>query len=72
MDEDLFPVGIGERGPKVVGARAALQPDIGRAELAPAHRDEVRGEVDQHLLAGGLADLLLDLGHVPVLADRIG
>ena len=33
---------------------------------------EMRREADDHLAAGGLGEFLVELGHVPVMADAIG
>jgi hypothetical protein len=39
---------------------------------ATVHRREVRVELDHDRLAGGAAELLLDLGDMPVAGDAVG
>src|SRR6266478_1246635 len=49
------------RGAEIVGG-GAVEFDIGRAEFAPAHRNEMRRKVHRYRRACSDADLLFDLG----------
>ena len=72
MHEGLVAIGVHQRGAQIVGASRRFEPHIGRAELAAAHRDEVRREIHGDRRADGGADLLLDLRRVAMLGHRIG
>ena len=51
---------------------ACAAADVDRREDAAVHRHQMRREADDHLAAGGLGEFLVELRHVPVMADAIG
>jgi hypothetical protein len=63
---------LGKRLPQIARSGLAGTLDITRAKLAPAHRHEMRREVDRDGCSGGDAQLLLDLRHVAVITDAVG
>ena len=57
---------------KILRRPAAPAPHIDGRENAPVHRHQMRREGDDHLAAGGQRKLLVEFGHVAVMADAIG
>ena len=70
--EGTIRIGLGERLAEIRGRRLAGEPHIAGAKLAARHRRKMRREVDGDGSAGGESKLLLDLGHVAVIADAVG
>ena len=55
-----------------VRRRGGAAADIDGGENSPVHGHEVRGEGDDDWAAGSGGELLVELGHVAVMADAIG
>src|SRR5690242_8625183 len=57
---------------KVFGAPASSSADINCRQDAPVHRHQMRRERYDDLPPGGDRKLLIELGHVPMMANAIG
>mmetsp|Transcript_43473 Transcript_43473/g.130416 ORF Transcript_43473/g.130416 Transcript_43473/m.130416 type:complete len:299 (-) Transcript_43473:116-1012(-) len=71
LDKRLAGILLDERMPQLVDRHAVGHLDVARRLHAARHVDEVRREGDLHWLAGRLAQALLNLRHVAVLADAV-
>jgi hypothetical protein len=56
---------------KLLGAPAAPAAHVDRRQDTPVHWHQVRCERDDHLPPGGKRKLLVELGHMPMMADAI-
>src|SRR4029079_17146164 len=71
MHEWLPHVRLEKYRMKVLGGPAPPTPHIDRRQDAPVHRYQVRRERDDHLPPGGERKFLVELGHVPVVANAV-
>src|SRR5262245_49613357 len=57
---------------KVLGHPATPSAHVNCRENAPVHRHKMWCECNDHLSPGGKRELLVELGHVPVMTNTIG